>query len=59
MRLFRRENPTGAPLALLRISNTENGRRNNGSWPAVAFTITNCPGVAASAIAGAASDSTL
>jgi hypothetical protein len=50
--------PAGAPAASRRISNTEKGRRNSGSKPAPALTMTNWPGAAAAAIAGAASAST-
>ena len=57
MRLFRSEMPVGAPSASRSTSNTENGRRSSGSCPRPALTITNCPGAAAAAIAGAASAS--
>ena len=45
--------PVGVPRASRRISNTENGRRSSGSTPAPGLTITNCPGAAAAAMAGA------
>ena len=59
MRLLRIVRPVAAPVASRRISNTENGRRSSGSKPGPALTMTNCPGAAAAAIAGAASASTL
>jgi hypothetical protein len=51
--------PTGAPALSRRISNTENGRRNNGSRPRDGFTIMNCPGRVIRAISGAAKAITL
>ena len=59
MRLFRIEMPMAAPFASWSTSNTEKGRRSIGSTPREAFTITNCPGAAVAAMAGAASASTL
>ena len=46
--------PEGAPLASRSTSKTENGRRSSGSKPGAGLTITNWPGSAAAAIAGAA-----
>ena len=59
IRLLRSVSPVAVPLVSRRISNTENGRRNSGSKPVRALTMTNCPGAASAAIAGAASASTL
>jgi hypothetical protein len=45
--------PTGSPAAPRRISKMENGRRNIGSSPACGRNMTNWPGRAEAAIAGA------
>ena len=47
------------PVAIRSTSKIENGRRSSGSKPGTGLTITNCPGSAAAAIAGAASAMTL
>ena len=54
-RLLRIVSALGVPPPSRRISKMENGRRSSGSNPAFALSITNCPGAAAAAIAGAAS----
>jgi hypothetical protein len=59
IRLLRIVIAAGLPSFPRNTSKTENGRRKSGSAPLFAFNITNCPGVADAAIAGAASASTL
>ena len=59
MRLLSTVMPVGEPRSSRSTSKIENGRRSSGSIPRDVFSITNCPGRAAAAIAGAASASTL